>query len=103
MRPVIMAMALIAGLAATAGAKPVQYDLPEETAELVPGPGQDVAQANCVACHSADYISTQPRNLRDPAAFWTAEVTKMRRVDGAPVEELAVQAIVDYLVAAYGR
>ena len=103
MRAVIMATALAGGLAVAATAKPVQYALPAETAELAAGPGLEVAQANCVACHSADYISTQPRNLRDPAAFWTAEVTKMRHVYGAPVEESAVQAIVDYLVAAYGR
>ncbi|MDN3564303.1 hypothetical protein QWZ14_07975, partial [Paeniroseomonas aquatica] len=80
MRVLTVAAALAAGLAAAAAAKPIQYELPEETAELAPGPGLDVAQANCVACHSADYISTQPRNLRDPGAFWTAEVTKMRHV-----------------------
>ncbi len=62
-----------------------------------------MALANCVACHSADYISTQPRGLRDPAAFWSAEVAKMRHVYGAPVDEADVNAIVDYLVAAYGR
>ncbi|HWX48508.1 MAG TPA: cytochrome c [Roseomonas sp.] len=103
MRAVIMAAALVSGLAAAATAKPIEYELPEETAELAPGPGQDLAQANCAACHSADYISTQPRNQRDPRAFWTAEVTKMRHVYGAPIEESDVKAIVDYLVAAYGK
>jgi mono/diheme cytochrome c family protein len=103
MRAVMMAVSLAAGLDVTAAAKPVQYELPEETAELAPGPGLDVAQANCVACHSADYILTQPRNLRDPSAFWTAEVNKMRHSYGAPVEESDVQAIVAYLVATYGR
>jgi mono/diheme cytochrome c family protein len=103
MRAVIMATTLMVGLAVAATAKPIQYELPEETAELAPGPGQEVAQANCVACHSADYISTQPRNLRDPTAFWMAEVTKMRHSYGAPVEESDVQAIVNYLASAYGR
>ncbi|WP_431272127.1 hypothetical protein [Dankookia sp. P2] len=103
MRDFMIAMALAAASAVTAAAKPVQYDLPEETAEFAPGPGLDAVQANCVACHSADYISTQPRNLRDPAAFWAAEVSKMRHSYGAPVEEADVQAIVAYLVATYGR
>ncbi|WP_424139204.1 hypothetical protein [Roseomonas chloroacetimidivorans] len=103
MRAFIMAAALAAGLAASATAKPIEYELPEETAELAPGPGQDVAQANCAACHSADYISTQPRNQRDPRDFWTAEVTKMRHVYGAPIQESDVKPIVDYLTATYGR
>ena len=77
--------------------------MPEETAEFAPGPGLDVTQANCMACHSADYISTQPRSLRDPGAFWTAEVNKMRHRYAAPVEQADVQAIVAYLVATYGR
>lgn len=102
-RDLMVVTALAVGLAMTAAAKPVQYDLPEETVEFAPGPGLDVVQANCVACHSADYISTQPRNLPDPGAFWTAEVNKMRHSYGAPVAEPDVQAIVAYLVATYGR
>ena len=103
MRVLTVAAVLAAGLAVAAAAKPIQYELPEETAELAPGPGLNVARANCVACHSADYISTQPRNMRDLGAFWTAEVTKMRHVYGAPIEEADVKAIVDYLVANYGQ
>jgi sulfite dehydrogenase (cytochrome) subunit B len=103
MRRIMLAAAMAAGLTAAALARPVSYDLPEETAELAPGPGLEIAQANCVACHSADYIATQPRTLRDPAAFWTAEVNKMRHSYGASVEDSDVKAIVDYLVATYGR
>lgn len=103
MRALMMATILTARLAMPAAAKPVQYDLPAETAEFAPGSGLDVVRANCVACHSADYISTQPRNLRDPGAFWTAEANKMRHSYGAPVEEADVQAIVAYLVATHGR
>lgn len=103
MRALTMATILAAGLAVPVAAKPVQYNLPEETAEFAPGPGLDVVRANCVACHSADYISTQPRDFRDPGAFWTAEVNKMRHSYGAPIEEADVQAIVAYLVATYGE
>ena len=97
--PTVTAIILAAGIATAA---PIRYELPEETAELAPGPGQDVAKA-CTACHSADYITTQPRGLPDPAAFWTAEVNKMRHSYGAPIEASDVQTIVGYLVATYGR
>ena len=103
MRALLSAAALLAAFGAVALAAPVRYELPEETAELLPGPHQDVAQANCGACHSADYVSTQPRNIRDPRAFWTAEVTKMQRAYGAPVTDDDAKLVVEYLMAAYGR
>lgn len=99
-----VAAVLLAGCCLTAAlAAPVQYELPAETAEYAPGPHQDVAQSNCGACHSVDYISTQPRNLRDPRAFWTAEVAKMQKVYGAPIDDADAKLIVEYLVAAYGK
>lgn len=59
------ALTLTAGMAGLAllpvGAKPISYDLPEETATLKPGPNVEVAQGNCMGCHSVDYIITQPR------------------------------------------
>ncbi|MGH6765114.1 MAG: cytochrome c, partial [Bradyrhizobium sp.] len=44
-----------------AGAKPVAYKLPDETAAFKPGPNLEVVQNNCTACHSADYVAIQPR------------------------------------------
>ena len=82
----------------TAGAAPVDYKLPEETAALKPGPNLEVAQNNCTACHSADYIKTQPIMKKD---FWQAEVTKMIKVYGAPIEDADVPKIVEYLAATY--
>jgi mono/diheme cytochrome c family protein len=89
-------------LAAPAFAAPRTYELPQETASLADGPGHDLAAANCSGCHSADYVSTQPK-VANPRAFWTAEVTKMRAAYGAPLEDADMPAIVDYLVAAYGK
>lgn len=86
-----------------ARAAPRSYALPEETATLADGPHLDTVQGNCVACHSAEYISTQPRGLTNPKAFWTAEVTKMQKAYGAPVADTDVPAIVDYLVQTYGK
>jgi sulfite dehydrogenase (cytochrome) subunit B len=80
---------------------PVAYDPPLEVATLKEGPGVDVANVNCRTCHSADYISTQPRGARFGRDFWQAEVTKMIKVYGAPITEADAKTIVDYLSAAY--
>jgi mono/diheme cytochrome c family protein len=82
-------------------AKPVSYELPEETAAFGPGPNQDAALGNCAACHSADYIKTQPRGASFKKDFWQGEVTKMIKVYGAPIDEADVSKIVDYLVATH--
>lgn len=98
---IIPALALAGAWSAQAA--PRSYALPEETATLADGPHLDMVQGNCVSCHSAEYISTQPRRLANPRAFWTAEVTKMQKAYGAPVADADLPAIVDYLVQAYGK
>jgi mono/diheme cytochrome c family protein len=95
----ILAPLALAGVAA-ASAAPVEYKLPEETAALKPGPNLDVAQNNCTACHSADYIKTQPIMI-PKKDFWQAEVTKMIKVYGAPIDDADVPKIVEYLSTAY--
>ena len=108
MKPfVLLALAGIAaasigvrGLVA-AGANPVSYQLPDETAAFKPGPNLEAAQNNCTGCHSADYISTQPRGPKFKKDFWQAEVTKMIKLYGAPIEDADVPKIVDYLAATY--
>jgi cytochrome c5 len=93
---VIAAVATIA----TASAAPIDYKLPEETAMLKPGPNLDVAQNNCTACHSADYIKTQPI-MKSKKDFWQAEVTKMIKVYGAQISDADVPKLVEYLSTAY--
>ena len=95
-----LALAALAVLGA-AHAAPVTYKLPDETAELKPGPNLDVAKNNCTACHSADYIQTQPRGDKFKKDFWQAEVTKMIKVYGAPIDDADVGKIVEYLAATY--
>ena len=87
---------LVAGLAATAAER---FSLPPERSAFKNGPGVEIATAQCVLCHSADYISTQPRL---PRAAWKANVQKMREKYGAPVPEDKMEALVDYLVKTYG-
>lgn len=94
------AILTVAGLAA-AQAKPLHYQLPDETAAFKPGPNRDAVLNNCAACHSADYIQTQPRGPKFTRDFWQAEVTKMIKVYGAPIDEADAAKIVDYLTSAY--
>jgi sulfite dehydrogenase (cytochrome) subunit B len=82
-------------------AKPVTYALPDETAAFKPGPDLEAAQNNCTGCHSADYIETQPHAMKSKKDFWQAEVTKMIKTYGAPIEDADVSKIVDYLTATY--
>jgi mono/diheme cytochrome c family protein len=84
-----------------AGAAPVSYTLPDETAAFRPGPNLEVVQNNCTACHSVDYINFQPRGPKFKKDFWQAEVTKMIKVYGAPIDDADAAKIVDYLTATY--
>ena len=56
---------------------------------------------NCTACHSADYIQTQPHGPKFKKDFWQAEVTKMIKVYGAPIDDADAGKIVEYLTATY--
>jgi mono/diheme cytochrome c family protein len=98
----LLALVAVAGLGIVAAtAAPVNYTVPEETAAFKPGPNLEVVQNNCTACHSADYIKTQPRGEKIKKDFWAAEVTKMIKVYGAPIDEADVGKIVEYLTATY--
>lgn len=64
-------------------------------------PGYEKAQANCVACHSAEYMLYQPPNA--PRGYWDAMVKRMKAVFKAPIADEDMPAIVDYLVKTYGN
>jgi len=72
----------------------------ESQIALRKAPGLDKVEANCAACHSLDYI---PMNSPFPnAALWDAEVTKMIKAFGAPIEDADAKAIAEYLKKNYG-
>lgn len=96
---IAFAFAFASGLNAVTAA-PVNYQLPDEVAAFKPGPDLEVVKGNCSACHSADYIKTQPP-MKDKKGFWQAEVTKMIKVYGAPINDADVGKIVEYLAATY--
>ena len=62
-------------------------------------PGSDATNNNCLICHSAGMVLTQPAMSK---ADWRAEVEKMRTTFKAPIDPKDVDAIVDYLVSIRG-
>jgi hypothetical protein len=99
MKPLAVTFLLsLRAVASSAIAEPLVYQLPPETAELKPGPGVETAVV-CKACHSADYIATQPSGKGK--AFWQAEVQKMIKTYKAPIEDNDAAVIANYLAATY--
>ncbi len=97
-RPILLAFS---ALLVAEASRPARYVLPDEPATAMPeGPGSQLAGAHCAACHSLDYITTQPRGK--PAQFWKDSVAKMVGVYGAPIAPEEASAIADYLAATYG-
>ena len=72
----------------------------EQVIKLKPGPGIDKVEANCEACHSLAYIPMNSPYLKP--AHWDAEVTKMIKVMGAPIDDADAKAIEEYLTKNYG-
>lgn len=91
-------LALVVGPAA-AQDKRITLPLDHEHARLKPGPGGEVTQTQCQACHSTDYIVMQPRG---DAKQWEGVVTKMIKVFGAPVSAADAKVITEYLARTYG-
>lgn len=73
----------------------------EEKVKLKDGPGVQQVRANCVACHSLDYIPLNSPFLDHKG--WEATVTKMVKAFGAPVKPEDQGPIADYLARNYGK
>jgi len=85
---------LLAGAAlAPLQLKSVSVELPESTRTFT-GPGAEVVNNNCLACHSAGMVLQQPPLSK---AVWGKIVHKMIATFKAPVAPEDVAPIVDYL------
>ena len=90
--------ALIIALAAATVALPSAAE--EKPVELKKAPGLDKVEGNCGACHSLVYIQMNSPFLN--AAGWNAEIAKMIKAFGAPINDDDAKAIAAYLTAKYG-
>ena len=76
-----------------------EITLPQYPPDIPSGPHVEAFQSHCLLCHSARYVTTQPRFSR---GVWEKEVKKMVDVYGAPITAAEQQEIVEYLVAIRG-
>ena len=104
MKRILPLFALVAAVALCGSAVAVTkvIQLPADTEQLKPSslPGYAKAQAQCVACHSAEYMLYQPATA--PRGYWENMVKRMKLVFKAPINDEDMPLIVDYLVKTYG-
>lgn len=83
-------------------ARPVTYVVPIDTAPPAELAGEDaeLVRNHCTACHSLDYIVTQPRGKGEQ--FWRDAVTKMVNVYKAPVDQPDASKIAEILAKKFG-
>lgn len=80
--------------------KTVNVALSPGEAMFPPGHGAEIANANCVMCHSTGMVLHQP-----PLTFdeWKTEIMKMRAAFGAPIPADQVDDLARYLNTVDGR
>lgn len=103
--PGLTGLVVSALMAADVAVEPVRnpfagdrLELPKDEPMLKAGAGVELVKSACSACHSHDYIVTQPPLNR---AQWTANVEKMKARFGAPLSTNEIPALVAYLEANY--
>ena len=95
-----VSMALVLAAFAKNNLKTIELPDDHPVAKLKPGPGVDTVEANCMGCHSTDYIVRQPGGN---AQRWQDEVSKMIKLFGATVSDQDAKVIVNYLATAHAR
>lgn len=76
-----------------------QIELPPETNAFKQEQGAEIANAQCLICHSVEYVAMQPPLAR---SGWKASVQKMQQKYKAAIPEAQVEPLVDYLTRNYG-
>jgi sulfite dehydrogenase (cytochrome) subunit B len=100
MKRALIILILIVAAIGYAYAQEKKISVPVVKFELAAGEGRDKAETLCNICHSADYITMQPRASK---AAWAGAVTKMIKVFGAPISDADAAIITKYLAANYGN
>jgi mono/diheme cytochrome c family protein len=77
----------------------VAVDLPTSDTLFPAGNGADIANGQCLICHSAGMVLRQPPLTEDE---WRGEINKMRNSFGAPLPADQVDALARYLYSIDG-
>ena len=101
-KKIIGGILFLAAALVTGGVFALDIQLPPDTAAYRPSqlPGYQLVQRNCMTCHSAQYVQSQPPS--SPRGYWEATVKKMKKPFGAQFPDDDIPAIADYLVKTYG-
>ena len=99
---VLLGIALTVGLTRAHAGDPtptqkwqkLSVELPASQSSFPPGNGADIANGQCLICHSAGMVLRQPPLSQDE---WVAEINKMRNSYGAPLPAEQVDALARYL------
>jgi mono/diheme cytochrome c family protein len=78
----------------------VSVELPTSHTFFPPGNGAEIANGQCLICHSAGMVLRQPPLTQDE---WVGEINKMRNAYGAPLPADQVEALARYLHGINGR
>ncbi len=78
----------------------VSVTLPVSTALFPAGEGADIASSQCLICHSAGMVLSQPARTE---AQWKDTINKMRNVYGAPLPAEQVDALAAYFARSVGH
>src|SRR5882724_11268927 len=77
----------------------LEIKLPPETGAFRQDSGAEIANAQCLICHSVEYVTMQPPM---PRPFWKSSIQKMQQKYGAPIPDVQVEELADYLARNYG-
>ena len=72
----------------------VSVQLPTSPTPFPAGQGADIANSQCVICHSPDMVLYQPARTQEQ---WKETINKMRSVYGAPLPAEQVDVLATYL------
>ena len=72
----------------------VSVQLPTSPTPFPAGQGADIANSQCVICHSPDMVLYQPARTQEQ---WKETINKMRSAYGAPLPAEQVDALATYL------
>ena len=78
----------------------INVSLPAGAAAFPAGQGSDIANANCLICHSAGMVLRQPPLT---VAEWNTEINRMKGSFGAPIPSNQIDELAHYLGVVNGR